>query len=142
MIPFACDMTALSSEQRARYQELAIQLRAVLREVCELSDGYEFEFPGHDNLRSAGGNNPARHGCCPFFAINIRLDPEERLFWRLAGAEGIKAELRIGFRNKCWGLWGPLGHSQPSPPCSRPAIIRASYENTKTSSHRSLVCQL
>ena len=91
MISFACDMTALSSEQRTRHKELGIQLRAVLREVRELSDGYEFEFPlDTTNYAALAEITPLEHGCCPFFAISIHLEPDQRLCWRLAGEEGIK----------------------------------------------------
>jgi hypothetical protein len=43
--PFVCDMTALSSEQRARHHELAVLLQSSLAAVHELPDGYDFEFP-------------------------------------------------------------------------------------------------
>jgi hypothetical protein len=98
MIPFACDMTALSSEQRSRHRELGIQLRSALREVHELPDGYEFEFPlGTATYAVLAEITPLEHACCPFFAISIRLEPDKRLFWHLTGAEGIKAFIKAEF---------------------------------------------
>jgi hypothetical protein len=44
-IPFVCDMTALSTEQRARHHELAALLQSSLAAIRELPDGYDFEFP-------------------------------------------------------------------------------------------------
>jgi len=43
--PFFCDMTALSSEQRARHHELAALLQSSLAAIRELPDGYDFDFP-------------------------------------------------------------------------------------------------
>jgi hypothetical protein len=91
MTPFAYDMTALSSQQRARHGELGIQLLSLLSEVRELPDGYEFEFPLSTATYAALVEiTPLEYACCPFFTINIRLEPDKRLFWRLAGDEGIK----------------------------------------------------
>jgi hypothetical protein len=98
MIPFACNMTALSAEQRSRHQELGNQLRSALVLVRELADGYEFEVPLNPATYSALTEiTPLEHACCPFFSLNIRIQPDERLFWRLTGAEGIKPFIQAEF---------------------------------------------
>lgn len=98
MVPFACDMAALSTEQRARHQELGNVLRAALREICELPDGYAFEFPLNSlTYATLTELTPLEHACCPFFTINIRVEPDERLFWRLSGTEGIKQFIQAEF---------------------------------------------
>lgn len=98
-IPFVCDMTALSSEQRVRHHELAALLWSSLVAVRELADGYEFEFPwsskAYDVLTQI---TPLEHACCPFFDIGIRIESESnKLCWRLAGREGIKPFIRAEF---------------------------------------------
>jgi hypothetical protein len=98
MVPFACDMTALSAEQRARHQELGNLLRSVLYEVRELPDGYEFGFP-LNSATYAGLTEltSLEHACCPFFSISVCIGPDERFFWRLSGAEGIKPFIQAEF---------------------------------------------
>jgi hypothetical protein len=97
--PFACDMTALSSEQRARHQELAALLRASLSGIRELPDGYEFEFPWNlDTYAALAEITPLEHACCPFFDLGIRIESESnRLYWRLTGREGIKPFIKMEF---------------------------------------------
>jgi hypothetical protein len=98
MIPFVCDMTALSAEQRSRHQELGNILQSALREVRELPNGYEFEFPLNSATYAALTEiMPLEHACCPFFSISLRVEPEERLFWRLSGTEGIKQFIHAEF---------------------------------------------
>jgi len=96
--PFACDMTALSPDQRSRHQELEELLRSALCEVRELPDGYEFEFPFLPATYNALSQiTPLEHACCPFFTISIRLEQTERLFWQLSGREGVKPFIRAEF---------------------------------------------
>jgi hypothetical protein len=105
-IPFACDMTALSSDQRSRHHELAVLLQASLVAVCELHNGYDFEFAWSlDTYDALAQITPLEHACCPFFDIGIRVESEgSKLWWRLTGREGIKlfirAELGTWFRER------------------------------------------
>src|SRR5690242_2979006 len=94
--PFACDMTALSSEQRARHHDLAVLLQSSLAAVWELADGYEFEFPKNpDTYEALAEITPLEHACCPFFDIAIRIESESnKLSWRLTGRERIKPFIR------------------------------------------------
>src|SRR5579872_7358233 len=97
--PFACDMTALSSEQRARYHELAALLQSSLAIIRELADGYEFEFSWERTMYAALAEiTPLEHACCPFFDIAIRIESESnKVCWRLTGREGIKPFIRAEF---------------------------------------------
>jgi len=99
MVPFACDMTALTTEQRQRHQELGKTLRAALLGVHELADGYEFEFvPDRTNYQSLAEITPLEHACCPFFDVSIRLEREGgKLWWRLTGRNGVKTFIRAEF---------------------------------------------
>jgi hypothetical protein len=101
-IPFFCDMTALSSEQRVRHRELAALLQSSLAAVRELPNGYDFEFPWETATYAALVEiTPLEHACCPFFDISIRIESESnKLCWRLTGREGIKPFIRAEF-----GAW-------------------------------------
>jgi hypothetical protein len=97
--PFACDMTALSPEQRARHSELGALLRSSLRTIHQLPDGYDFEFSWKPATYNALAElMPLEHACCPFFDIGIRIESgSNRLYLRLTGKEGIKAFIRAEF---------------------------------------------
>jgi hypothetical protein len=97
--PFACNMTALSGEQRARRHDLAVVLQSSLCAIHELADGYEFEFPWKTETYAALAEvTPLEHECCPFFNISIRIESEHnKLCWRLTGREGIKPFIRAEF---------------------------------------------
>jgi hypothetical protein len=94
--PFACDMTALSSEQRTRHRELVALLQSSLIAVHELQDGYDFEFSWNPATYNALAElTPLEHACCPFFDIGIHIESgTNQLYWRLTGQEGIKAFIR------------------------------------------------
>jgi hypothetical protein len=91
-------MAALSSEQRARHNELGVSLRSVLTAVREVSGGYEFEFPmtpaTYDALTQL---TPLEHACCPFFSIGIVLRHDDKLVWQLTGNEGVKQFIQQEF---------------------------------------------
>ena len=99
VVPFACDMSALSSEQRSRHRELGEMLRSALCSVRELTDGYEFEFVSdHANYQALTEFTPLEHSCCPFFDVSIRLEREGgKLWWRLTGKDGVKPFIRAEF---------------------------------------------
>ena len=98
MTPFACDMTALSAEQRSRHQKLGALLQTKLRAIREIPNGYDFEFPFEPSTYEALAQiTPLEHACCPFFAIGIRLDTANRLFWQLTGNRGIKQFVELEF---------------------------------------------
>ena len=98
-VPFACDMSALSSEQRSRYRELAKTLQALLPCTHELSDGYEFEFSLRAEAQDALTEiTPLERVCCPFFDVSIRLEREGgKLWWRLTGRDGVKQLIQSEF---------------------------------------------
>ena len=95
--PFACNMHALSPEQRSRHHELAEKLLSALAAVHELRDGYEFEFPFNGPIYEALTEfTLLEHACCPFFTIAIRLE-NSKLFWHLTGSDGVKQFIRMEF---------------------------------------------
>src|SRR2546428_4596566 len=65
--PIACDLSALSSDQRTRLREVRSQLRPMVREVRDLPDGYAFllSAPEGSLVRVAELIELERR-CCPF----------------------------------------------------------------------------
>ena len=96
--PFACDTMALSPQERKRhFQELGPTLRSLRKNVRELSDGYEFEFPPDPTTFQLLAEWAIQErSCCPFFDIDLRLEREGGSFWlRLSGREGTKDFIRV-----------------------------------------------
>jgi hypothetical protein len=96
--PFACNMNALSPEQRARHSLLESVLRSALIAAHELSNGYDFEFQRHPAVYAALAEiTPLEHACCPFFTISVGIEQAGALFWQLTGSEGVKQFIRMEF---------------------------------------------
>lgn len=96
--PFYCNRMALTPEERHRhFDELGPKLRSLRKSVHELSDGYEFEFPGDKatyQLLSEWAIQERE--CCPFFDISLRLEPEGGPVWlRLTGRPGTKEFIKV-----------------------------------------------
>jgi hypothetical protein len=59
------------------FDELGPRLRALVLQNRELSDGYDFQFPGdRSTFQVIAEWTAGEHVCCPFFDISIRLDRE------------------------------------------------------------------
>ena len=99
--PFACDRMALNAEARKRhFDELGPALGPPVKNVRELANGYEFEFPFNaDTYRLVTEWTGGEHLCCPFFDIDLRLEREGGAFWlRLTGREGVKQFIKADFK--------------------------------------------
>ena len=91
--PFACDRLALDPVARSRhFDELGPQLRSMKTGVRELTNGYAFQFPADmKTVQVLAEWAAGERLCCPFFDINIRLEPEGGSMWlTLTGREGTK----------------------------------------------------
>jgi hypothetical protein len=96
--PFHCDRLALTPEQRKRhFDELGPNLRSLRKSVRELSNGYEFEFPGDTTTYQLLAEWAIQeHLCCPFFDIDLRLESEGGPLWlRLSGRPGTKEFIKV-----------------------------------------------
>jgi hypothetical protein len=98
--PLACDRTALTDEARRRhFAELGPALQARAKQVREIADGFEIEFPFDtetDRLLAEWAAGERR--CCPFFEIAIYADPHSAGRWlRLRGRPGVKEFIRAEF---------------------------------------------
>lgn len=92
---FSCDMMALSEEQRAAHQAVALQLfGTLLQETRELPDGYAYRFDGEHYALVAAFIAHERL-CCPFFSFDLQVTPQQGPIWlRLTAAGDVKPFLR------------------------------------------------
>lgn len=96
--PFFCNHLALTPAERKRhFEELGPKLRSLRKNVRELDDGYEFEFPGDATTYQLLTEWAIQERlCCPFFEISLRLDPESGPLWlRLTGRPGTKEFIKV-----------------------------------------------
>ena len=94
--PFACDMNALSAEQRQRHGELLGKLNAAQKEVRELPDGYSIRFEAVTQLfQELAEFVVYERLCCPFFDLELALERENGPLWlRMRGRTGVKEFIR------------------------------------------------
>jgi len=100
----ACDLMAMDSEQRERYQALRQQLSDDLREARELEDGYAFRHSSEASVLLALAEYVSLERlCCPFFDFAIEVGHGGGDVWlRMTGPEGAKevwqAAMEVGVR--------------------------------------------
>jgi hypothetical protein len=70
-VPIACNLGALSPEQRRREQELLAEFRSSRPENRPIDNGYRFEVPNTANFGRLGELLGLERLCCPF--LNFRL---------------------------------------------------------------------
>jgi len=96
-VVFACNMKAMSSEERKRQSEvLSPGLRASKLSSKELADGYEFQFPSdaktYQMVAEWIGNERL---CCPFFDFVMRVgNASAPMSLKISGPEGVKQFIR------------------------------------------------
>jgi hypothetical protein len=97
--PFACDMSALNTEERRRILFLLEQLKTRKQEVKELPDGYAFRYQmTSDMFREAAEFITYERLCCPFFEFELAAERENGAMWlRLKGRDGAKDFIRAEF---------------------------------------------
>src|SRR5262249_2371958 len=99
--PLACNMLALDAEGRKRHKAVSEQMRAAVKEIQPLPDGYAFRFEAEQATILLVSEFIARARlCCPFFKFEVMAEQEGGPLWlRLRGREGVKkfieAELGI-----------------------------------------------
>jgi len=95
--PIACNMAALSDEQRERIMVLIKQIRAAGPEVRELADGYSLRLPAESAMiKDTAEWITLERLCCPFFRFEMEVEPEDGAMWvRLTGREGVKAFTKL-----------------------------------------------
>lgn len=96
---FACEMTALSSEERESHSRTTRTLFSALLGVQEQPDGFSFRFPAEAGLLGSAASFIALERlCCPFFGFALELDSGAATFrLRIAGSPGVKPFIREEF---------------------------------------------
>jgi hypothetical protein len=91
----ACDLTAITAEQRTSHQVRAQRvLHEAAEELHELPDGYALRFTADDYAALVEFIANERL-CCPFFTFGLEVTPERGPIWlRLTGQSGVKEFLR------------------------------------------------
>lgn len=100
--PLACNMLALDAEGRKRHKVVSERMRAAVKEVEGLPDGYAFRFPADQATILLVSEFIARERlCCPFLRFELIAEQEDGPLWlRLRGREGVKEfiEAEIGIK--------------------------------------------
>lgn len=91
---FACDMLALTKEERVEHARLAGELFAAVEARRELPAGYALRLPAGRWLDAARWAALERR-CCPFFAFELSAGADGGPVWlRITGRPGAKAFMR------------------------------------------------
>lgn len=96
---FACDMSALTPEQRKRHHALAQKLRAAVIEFKELPDGYAARLPSQPEIVFCAAEFiTLERLCCPFFTLAVEIANDLGTVWlKITGREDIKPFIRAEF---------------------------------------------
>lgn len=93
--PIACDMSVLSPEQREKHLSRSRDLFSSLKEIRELSNGYEFRLYGSNAIVKAAEFISLETLCCPFLNFSLEVEAENGSVWLgLTGRDGVKAFVR------------------------------------------------
>ena len=91
---FACDLRALTSDERAQHTELGRRLLSAVEERRELPNGYAFRLAAGEWLTAARWAALERK-CCPFFTFELTAAADGGPLWlRITGRAGVKAFMR------------------------------------------------
>jgi hypothetical protein len=96
---FACNMNAMTTDERSRYDALRHRLEAAVDGVVEMENGYTFQLRrGALSLAEIGEWVEYEQKCCPFFGLGIEAGPERGpVGVRVTGREGVKEFIRLEF---------------------------------------------
>ena len=101
-LPLACNLAALTAEQRERQRALIGLLRADAKEVRELEDGYAFGHTPERSVLVAMAEFVANERlCCPFFEFGLTVERDGGPAWLRITGEGeakrvLEAEMGVG----------------------------------------------
>ncbi len=89
---YACDLAALSDDQRQRHVQIYHWLADLRLDARELEDGYAFDYAAEPATFPLVAEFMAlEHLCCPFFRLALEVEPGAKIITlRVTGAEGVK----------------------------------------------------
>lgn len=93
--PPACDLSALTVQERERHIANTQELFAAVQEVHELADGYALRLPRTSAAIAQVADFIAYdRRCCPFLQFSMVVEPENGQVWlKLTGDSQAKAYL-------------------------------------------------
>jgi hypothetical protein len=97
----ACNMAAVSSSQRPRYNALMKRLRGSIQGRREIADGYTFELdPKGITMAELGEWITLERLCCSFLTFGLELKNDGATQLSMRGPEGTKTILAEDFPEK------------------------------------------
>jgi hypothetical protein len=94
---FCCDMTAMTRQERGRYEILRSKLEAAVISVAELGDGYGLRLrDGAIGLEELVEWIAFEQKCCPFFTL-AASEQAGSLILLITGRAGVKDFIRAEF---------------------------------------------
>jgi hypothetical protein len=95
--PIACNLKALTSQQRKHLGELGEHVIAAITESRELNDGYAFRVdPSRATVVDVAQWLELWRLCCPFYEFQIELRAADASLWlSLKGRPGVKEYIPI-----------------------------------------------
>ena len=99
-VPIACNLEALSAQERERHSALLLELSGKVLEMREHPDGYAFRFAAEAGVIAEIAEwIGLERACCPFLRFSVEVEPNARPVWlRLTGAARVKEFIRATFR--------------------------------------------
>jgi hypothetical protein len=96
---FYCNLSALSTKERARHMLLTLEIERARVETIELANGFAFRLQdGTASLADLAEWVSAERKCCPFFDFEIELQGNNGPLWlKLRGKDGVKAFMQSEF---------------------------------------------
>ena len=99
-VTIACNLKAIGSKERPRYNDLMKRLRAAVRNRKELPNGYAHQLEQKAiTLPEVAEWMSMERLCCPFLTLELSAAGQQT-DWRLTltGPEGVKALLQAEFQ--------------------------------------------
>jgi hypothetical protein len=94
-LPIACDLTALTPEERGRRQIVLGVVAQTIIGRSEIADGFELSFDATRlDLAAVGEWIALERRCCPFLHFRLNVEPEGKITLALTGGRGVKEFLR------------------------------------------------
>jgi hypothetical protein len=95
--PIACNMKALTPQQRKQMSEIGKQVIAAITASRELNDGYAFQVdPKEASLLEVAHWLDLWRRCCPFYEFQIDFHAADAGLWlSVKGRPGVKAFIPV-----------------------------------------------
>ncbi len=97
-IPFACDMSALTSAQRAEHSDIMRRLFGAVSTIHPVQDGYRFLLADDDAALDLTGRFIAlERRCCPFFTFRVVVSADAASELVISGPAGVQPFIQAEF---------------------------------------------